>query len=168
MASQCMPGMSMPGCPSPAPAASPSSGAALSGTHVVLVLIVALSLFVLFAFTWRAVQRARIPGYRWASDWLGHGVHAPGMIAMSLLMLGVVPSIGPPWAYEAGYGALALVFLGLALTARGRLRPSRDGWHLFLHLSMVYMFARLELLPLTVVFLALYVLFIVYYGWQSA
>ncbi|MGH7918757.1 MAG: hypothetical protein ACREQM_02300, partial [Candidatus Dormibacteraceae bacterium] len=126
MPSGCMPGMAMPGCAAATPAAP-------TGVQVALLFVIGLAAWVLFAFLWRTLRRSQINGYSWISDWLGHGLHAPGMILMALLMGGWVPTIGPLPLYQAIYGGLALFFLLRAILVPGHRRASV--WHVLIHVS---------------------------------
>lgn len=162
----CTPGMVMPGCN--AGSRGSSTGNLLAGTPAslapamrdALLLVLGLAVLGLILFLWRLGRHRQIPGYDWVTDWLGHGgAHAVGMILMTALVLGWVASIGPVWIYPAGYAGLALLFGVRALAARDASRRTSDLWHVFVQLSMVYMFGMLWLGPvlvLTAVFLVLY------------
>jgi len=149
-----MPGMVMPGCHAPIPFAGAGGGPSELG--IAMVLIIALSFGAWAIFAWRYMLRAKIPHYSVISDWLGHAAHAPGMIVMALLMMGAVPSIGPLWIYMAIYGACALVFLARLLTHWETVPRRAELWHVFVNLSMVYMFSFGDIELVTVICLLLY------------
>lgn len=148
-----MPGMVMPGCSSTGADSGPSA------TELVLVLVLLLSLYVLGTAVWRHLHRTEIAAYSAVADGLGCAVHALGMIAMALLMLGTVRSVGPLRVYTAVFLMLAAVFLVRAW--RGSPDARRDEvWRALVHASMAYMFWSDEMLATTAVCLALYLLYI--------
>lgn len=157
MSNDCMPGMAMPGCPSSAPAAAGRGGP--SATDLALVLVLVLSVYVLGTFAWRHLRRAEIAGYSAFADGFGCVAHALGMIAMSLLMLRTVPTIGPLWAYMVVFATLTVLFLVRAVRAAPDGRRD-EVWTAFVHASMVYMFWSVGVVPITAVCLVLYLLFI--------
>lgn len=168
MGRKCMPGMYMPGCThrgagtsiGHGTGASPIAGMVSGGDRVALAIVLALAALGLALFTWRLLRRGRIPQYDWVADWVGHGgAHAVGMILMSIQMLGWVSSVGPAWVYLVVYAALAVLFGVRGIRARDATGRRHDVWHVFAHLSMVYMFATEvtgAVLPLTVICLVLY------------
>jgi hypothetical protein len=121
-----------------------------------MILIIALSFCAWAIFAWRYALRAKIPHYSVISDWLGHAAHAPGMIAMALLMMGALSSIGPLWIYMAIYGACALVFSARLLVRWDTVPRRVELWHIFVNLSMVYMFSFADIQPVTIICLLLY------------
>lgn len=165
MKSGCMPGMAMPGCP--ATEHPTTASLSLSTTDGLLLLIIALSVFVVLVFGWRYAARSDIRGYSLFSDLMGHVLHAPGMILMSLLMLGAISSLGPRWPYMLVYGAFSLIFTARLCILRNPVRARGDLWHIFTHASMVYMFRAHSLALITIPCLVIYVLIIADYGWQS-
>lgn len=161
-----MPGMTMPGCrqmagPSGFHLFTPGSAALSFEMRAALLSALGLAALGLIMFLWRLLWHRRISGFRWGSDWLGHGgAHAVGMLLMTTLMLGWASTIGPLWAYVATFGALALLFAVGAVVARDQARRTDDLWHVFVQLSMVYMFGILWLGPVV----ALTAAFLVFYG----
>jgi len=132
---------------------------------VALLSSLCLAVLGLTLFLWRVRWRRQISGYRWVTDWLGHGgTHAVGMILMAALMLGWAPAIGPPWAYLIGYGALTLFFALRGVMARDVTSRSDGLRHAFVQLSMVYMFGVVWQGPVV----ALTAGFLVFYGAVSA
>ena len=167
----CMPGMVMPGCSDGSTGSSIGHLAVTPGIRSALLVVLGLALLGLLLFLWRLWRHRLVNGYPWVADWLGHGgVHAVGMILMSTLMLGWLPSIGPAWAYLVVYGALALLFGARTVMARDASSRSDDLWHVFAQLSMVYMFGALWLgsvVALTAAFLVLYGVFMAEGVWQG-
>ncbi len=166
MANICMPGMTMAGCRAFAASSinhlvSPGATVLPPGVRDMLLIALGLSFLGLVLFLCRLAWHRQIPRYRWTSEWLGHGgAHAVGMILMTTLMLGWVSTIGPAWAYLIIYGALALVFALHALVAGEAAIRTDDLWHVFVQLSMVYMFGILGQSPAV----ALTAAFLVFYG----
>lgn len=158
MTSQCMPGMVMPGC-----ASSPPSSGTQSGPPVIelaLILIIILSTYVLFIFTWRYLQRRHIAGYHALPDLLDHSVHALGMIAMAVLMIGAVASIGPLLGYVIAFALLAVVFLVRLIVKWHSCDRRSEFWHVFVNGSMAYMFSFTNVVAATIVCLIIYAAFI--------
>jgi hypothetical protein len=159
MKAECMPGMVMPGCASSVPSSSKQLGPPV--IELALILIIILSAYVLFIFTWRYLQRRHIVRYHALPDLLDHSVHALGMIAMAVLMIGVVGSIGPLIGYVIAFALFAAVFL-LRLIVRWHSCDRRsESWHVFVNGSMAYMFSFTNVAAATIVCLVIYVAFMV-------
>ena len=177
MGNKCMPGMTMPGCihgsaGSPIGHGIDAGSSMLSAwAQAALLVVLTLALVGLAIAVWRLLRRRDIPRYDWVAEWPGHGAaHAVGMILMSILMLGWVRSIGPTWLYVVAYGSLAVVFAIRAVIARDGPARREDLWHMFVHLSMVYMFAILQtgaVLLATVACLVVYLLLIADHLWRA-
>ncbi|MFZ0995300.1 MAG: DUF5134 domain-containing protein [Candidatus Dormiibacterota bacterium] len=129
--------------------------------ELALILIIILSAYVLFIFTWRYLQRRHIARYHALPDLLDHSVHALGMIAMAVLMIGVVGSIGPLVGYVIAFALFAAVFL-IRLIIRWHACDRRsEFWHVFVNGSMAYMFSFTNIAAATVACLVIYVAFMV-------
>jgi Domain of unknown function (DUF5134) len=159
MTSECMSGMVMPGCASAAPSSSTQLGPPV--IELALILIIILSAYVLFIFTWRYLQRRHIEGYHTLPDLLDHCVHGLGMIAMAVLMIGVVRSIGPLVGYTIAFVLFALIFL-IRVIVRWDSCDRRGGfWHVFVNASMAYMFSFTNVAAATIALVVIYVGFII-------
>ncbi|MGA8207044.1 MAG: DUF5134 domain-containing protein [Candidatus Dormiibacterota bacterium] len=159
MKAECMPGMVMPGCASAVPSSSAQSGPPV--IELALILIIILSTYIVFIFSWRYLQRRHITGYHALPDLLDHSVHALGMIAMALLMIGAVATIGPLVGYVIAFALLAVVFL-IRLIVRWDLCDRRsEVWHVFVNGSMAYMFSFTNVVSATLICLLIYVGFMV-------
>jgi len=158
MTGDCMAGMVMPGCAN----AAPSSGTQLGPPviELALILIIILSAYVLFIFTWRYLQRRHIARYHALPDLLDHSAHALGMMAMAVLMIGVVESIGPLVGYVIAFALLAVVFLVRLLVKWNSCDRRSELWHVFVNGSMAYMFSFTNVVAATIVCLIIYVAFI--------
>jgi hypothetical protein len=154
-----MPGMVMPGCASSVPNSSTQLGPPV--IEPALILIIILSAYILFIFTWRYLQRRHISGYHALPDLLDHSVHAMGMIAMAILMLGAVESIGPLVGYVIAFALFAVVFLIRLLVRWDSCDRRSEFWHVFVNGSMAYMFSFTNVVTATLAFLVIYVAFIV-------
>ncbi|HUY25123.1 MAG TPA: DUF5134 domain-containing protein [Candidatus Saccharimonadales bacterium] len=129
--------------------------------ELALILIIVLSTYVLFIFTWRYLQRRHIVGYHALPDLLDHSAHALGMIAMALLMIGAVASIGPLLGYVIAFALLAVVFL-ICLIVRWHSCDRRaESWHVFVNGSMAYMFSFTNVAAATVALLVIYLAFMI-------
>jgi lysylphosphatidylglycerol synthetase-like protein (DUF2156 family) len=159
MKAECMPGMVMPGCASSVPSSSKQLGPPV--IELLLILIIILSTYVLFIFSWRYLQRRHIAGYHALPDLLDHSVHALGMIAMAVLMIGVVASIGPLVGYVIAFALFAIVFLIRLLVRWDSCDRRSDFWHVFVNGSMAYMFSFTNVAAATIICLFIYVAFMV-------
>jgi hypothetical protein len=151
--------MVMPGCASSVPNSSTQLGPPV--IEPALILIIILSAYILFIFTWRYLQRRHISGYHALPDLLDHSVHAMGMIAMAILMLGAVESIGPLVGYVIAFALFAVVFLIRLLVRWDSCDRRSEFWHVFVNGSMAYMFSFTNVVTATLAFLVIYVAFIV-------
>jgi hypothetical protein len=159
MKAECMPGMVMPGCASSVPSSSTQSGPPV--IELALILIIILSTYIVFIFSWRYLQRRHIAGYHALPDLLDHSAHALGMIAMALLMIGAVATIGPLVGYVIAFAVLATVFL-VRLSVRWDSCDRRsEFWHVFVNGSMAYMFSFTNVVTATLICLVVYVGFMV-------
>jgi hypothetical protein len=158
MKGECMPGMVMPGCASSVSSSNTGSGPPV--IEIALILIIILSAYVLFIFTWRYLQRRHIASYHALPDLLAHTVHALGMISMALLMIGTVDSIGPLIAYVVAFALFAVVFLTRLIVRWHSCDRRSELWHVFINGSMAYMFSFTNVVAATVVCLVIYVGFI--------
>jgi hypothetical protein len=165
MTDECMPGMVMPGCRAPF-----LMGGARGGPTVLeiwMVAIIVLSAYAGLVFAGRYLVRAHTPHYSATSDWLGHAAHAPGMIAMALLMMGTLSTIGPLWIYMGIYGLFGLVFLVRSFLPRHSSCRGAELWHAFVNASMVYMFSFSDVVLVTLTCLLLYGAVIVFEVWRG-
>jgi len=151
--------MVMPGCASSVPSSSKQLGPPV--IELLLILIIILSAYVLFIFTWRYLQRRHIAAYHALPDLLDHSVHALGMIAMAVLMIGVVGSIGPLVGYVIAFALFAVVFLIRLIVRWDSCDRRSDFWHVFVNGSMAYMFSFTNVAAATIVCLVIYVAFMV-------
>jgi hypothetical protein len=154
MTDVCMPGMVMPGCRAPL-----LMGRAMGGPTVIeiwMFAIIVLSAYGGLVFEWRYLVRAQIPHYSGTSEWLGHAAHAPGMIAMALLMMGTFSTIGPLSIYMGIYGLFGVVFLVRWFSPRHPSPRGAELRHAFVNASMVYMFSFSDVALVTLTCLLLY------------
>jgi hypothetical protein len=158
MKAECMPGMVMPGCASSVPSSRAQIGPPV--IELALILVIILSAYVLFIFTWRYSQRGHIASYHALPDLLGHTVHALGMIGMALLMIGTLTSIGPLVAYIIAFSLFAVIFLVRIIVRWSSCDRRSELWHLFINASMAYMFSATNVAAITISCLVLYLAFI--------
>src|ERR1035437_4987457 len=153
MKAECMPGMVMPGCASSVPSSRAQIGPPV--IELALILVIILSAYVLFIFTWRYIQRGHIASYHALPDLLGHTVHALGMIGMALLMIGTLTSIGPLVAYIIAFSLFAVIFLVRIIVRWSSCDRRSELWHLFINASMAYMFSATNVAAIPIRCLAL-------------
>lgn len=137
-------------------------GYSFLGTMLLWISIL-LSVYLFGAYAVRFINRKRIARFDIVSEWIGHGLHPFGMVAMGLVMVGTIHTFGPWWIWSIGYTACGLVFVWRILTKRYRIL-SWDVIHIVLNGAMAYMFVPNFWWPITVAFLAFYAWFLWMYG----
>jgi hypothetical protein len=83
------------------------------------------------------------------------------MIAMAVLMIGVVGSIGPLIGYVVAFTVFAVVFLVRLILRWHSCDRRSEFWHVFVNGSMAYMFSFTNVAVATIACLLIYVAFMV-------
>jgi ABC-type antimicrobial peptide transport system permease subunit len=83
------------------------------------------------------------------------------MMAMAVLMIGVVSSIGPLVGYVIAFALFAVVFLGRLIVRWQSCDRRNEFWHVFVNGSMAYMFSFTNVAIATIGCLVIYVAFMV-------
>ncbi|MGP8249742.1 MAG: hypothetical protein ACLQNU_07340 [Candidatus Dormibacteria bacterium] len=150
--------MVMPGCASYAPSLRDGAGPSL--IKPILIRVVVLAAISLAIFALRLLRRGDIANYSGLSDFVGHIAPALGLVGISLLTLGAMPTLGPLLVYTAAFGVLAAVFLIRCIPRWKVVRNVSELWVVILAITMAYVFSATSIVPLTVLILIVALAFV--------
>jgi hypothetical protein len=158
MTGECMSGMVMPGCASYAPALRAGAGPSL--IKPILIIVVVLAAISLAIFALRLLRRRDITNYSGLNEFVGHVAPAVGLVGLSLLTIGAIPTLGPLVVYAAAFALLAAVLLINCIPRWNVVRNVSELWVVILAITMAYVFSAASIVPLTVLILILALAFV--------